>query len=141
MKSTNQISIFTNKAPQTSFTTSLLMVKKKDISESEELPQLKDGKVSLTTTEIPIAARAKGPGPAAYTLPPTIGPQAKTKGIRAPAYSFGTKLNANRDGIIIIIQKILLVQTNSFLRLLEQAYLKDLHFHYKVVLKRVVFID
>jgi hypothetical protein len=61
--------------------------------------------------EIQIAARAKGsqsmaisrlainthlmssgPGPAAYNLPPTIGLNAKTKGPRSPAYSFGMKL-------------------------------------------------
>ena len=42
--------------------------------------------------EIPIAARFKGPGPAAYTLPSTLGLNAKT-GKRAPAYSFGTKID------------------------------------------------
>ncbi|KAI8928857.1 hypothetical protein BC831DRAFT_446924 [Entophlyctis helioformis] len=62
-----------------------------------ELPVLKEGKTSLTAKEIPIAARAKGPGPAAYTLPPTIGPDAKTKGPRAPAYSFGIKIKTNMD--------------------------------------------
>ncbi|KAI8896934.1 hypothetical protein BC833DRAFT_595507 [Globomyces pollinis-pini] len=65
--------------------------------EERELPKL-NGKISLTAkAEIPIAARAKGPGPAAYSLPPTIGFQAKTKGIRAPAYSFGIKLQSDRD--------------------------------------------
>ncbi|KAI9204828.1 uncharacterized protein BJ171DRAFT_617784 [Polychytrium aggregatum] len=44
-----------------------------------------------SAAEIPIAARSKGPGPAAYTLPSTIGLNAKT-GVRAPAYSFGIKL-------------------------------------------------
>ncbi len=38
--------------------------------EDRELPKL-NGNASLTAKpEIPIAARAKGPGPAAYTLPP-----------------------------------------------------------------------
>ncbi|KAJ3333868.1 hypothetical protein HDU76_002194 [Blyttiomyces sp. JEL0837] len=46
--------------------------------------------------EIPIAARSKGPGPAAYTLPSTIGLNAKT-GKRAPAYSFGIKLNYDKQ--------------------------------------------
>lgn len=38
------------------------------------LPKVKEGIVSLTSTtkEIPIAARAKGPGPAAYSLPPYL---------------------------------------------------------------------
>ncbi|KAJ3176930.1 hypothetical protein HDU85_006460 [Gaertneriomyces sp. JEL0708] len=40
---------------------------------------------------LPIAARLKGPGPAAYCLPSTIGVEGKTMK-RAPAYSFGTKL-------------------------------------------------
>eukprot|EP00842_Homolaphlyctis_polyrhiza_P004832 jgi/Hompol1/534/HPOL_002533-RA len=65
--------------------------------EEGELPKLKGGKTSLTAKEIPIAARAKGPGPAAYTLPPTIGPDGKAKGARAPAYSFGIKLKTDRD--------------------------------------------
>ncbi|KAJ3291315.1 hypothetical protein HDU79_002495 [Rhizoclosmatium sp. JEL0117] len=56
-----------------------------------ELPKLPgNGK------EIPIAARSKGPGPAAYTLPSTIGLNAKT-GKRAPAYSFGIKLNYEKQ--------------------------------------------
>ena len=42
--------------------------------------------------EVPIAARFKGPGPAAYTLPSTLGLNAKT-GKRAPAYSFGVKID------------------------------------------------
>ncbi|KAH6570967.1 hypothetical protein BASA60_007396 [Batrachochytrium salamandrivorans] len=62
-----------------------------------ELPMLKGGKTSLTAKEIPIAARAKGPGPAAYSLPPTIGLDGKSKGNRAPAYSFGVKLRNDRD--------------------------------------------
>ncbi|OAJ37471.1 hypothetical protein BDV3_000451 [Batrachochytrium dendrobatidis] len=61
-----------------------------------ELPILKGGKSLLTAKEIPIAARARGPGPAAYTLPPTIGPDGKAKGVRAPAYSFGIKLKAEK---------------------------------------------
>ncbi|KAI8812797.1 hypothetical protein BJ742DRAFT_752489 [Cladochytrium replicatum] len=51
-----------------------------------------EGDDNVDTHEIPIAARSKGPGPAAYTLPSTIGLNAKT-GSRAPAYSFGMKLN------------------------------------------------
>ncbi|KAI9105927.1 hypothetical protein DFS34DRAFT_36411 [Phlyctochytrium arcticum] len=45
--------------------------------------------------EIPIAARLRGPGPAAYTLPSTIGLNAKTIK-RAPAYSFGIKLGQEK---------------------------------------------
>ncbi|KAJ3317787.1 T-complex protein 1 subunit epsilon [Boothiomyces sp. JEL0866] len=93
-------------------------------AEDRELPKL-NGKVSLTSKpEIPIAARAKGdnrlisgPGPAAYSLPPTIGYQAKTKGIRAPAYSFGIKLQNDRDG---------------------RDCLKVQHFHYGADIKRKV---
>ncbi|KAJ3279509.1 hypothetical protein HK104_001414, partial [Borealophlyctis nickersoniae] len=55
-----------------------------------KLPKLPGG-TGAETKEIPIAARSKGPGPAAYTLPSTIGLHAKT-GKRAPAYSFGIKL-------------------------------------------------
>ncbi|KAI8809560.1 hypothetical protein BJ742DRAFT_708481 [Cladochytrium replicatum] len=55
-------------------------------------PQDVEGDDSIDNNEIPIAARSKGPGPAAYTLPSTIGLNAKT-GKRAPAYSFGMKLN------------------------------------------------
>jgi hypothetical protein len=61
-----------------------------------ELPQM-NNKASLISSdvvehEIPIAGRFKGPGPAAYTLPSTVGLNAKT-GKRAPAYSFGTKID------------------------------------------------
>nr|KAJ3418919.1 hypothetical protein HK105_007667 [Polyrhizophydium stewartii] len=58
-----------------------------------ELPKLKGGKTSLTAKEIPIAARAKG----ARIGAPTIGPDGKSKGARAPAYSFGIKLKTDRD--------------------------------------------
>lgn len=40
----------------------------------------------------------KVPGPAAYTLPPTIGFNAKTNGARSPAYSFGIKLKFHDAG-------------------------------------------
>ncbi|ORZ33551.1 hypothetical protein BCR44DRAFT_1438197 [Catenaria anguillulae PL171] len=40
---------------------------------------------------IPIAAKFKGPGPV-YSLPPTIGINAKYIGQRAPAFSFGVKI-------------------------------------------------
>ncbi|KAI9221119.1 hypothetical protein BC828DRAFT_405207 [Blastocladiella britannica] len=40
---------------------------------------------------IPIAAKLKGPGPV-YSLPPTIGVNAKYPGRRAPAFSFGVKI-------------------------------------------------
>ncbi|KAJ3053547.1 hypothetical protein HK097_003976 [Rhizophlyctis rosea] len=60
-----------------------------------KLPKLPAGSADVVrpaeTKEIPIAARLKGPGPAAYTLPTTIGLTAKT-GKRAPAYSFGIKI-------------------------------------------------
>ncbi|KAJ1566991.1 Outer dense fiber protein 3-like protein 2 [Cladochytrium tenue] len=62
-----------------------------------KLPQGQNGVVSNESSkEIPIAARSKGPGPAAYTLPSTIGLNAKT-GKRAPAYSFGIKLNYDKQ--------------------------------------------
>ncbi|KAJ3214102.1 hypothetical protein HDU67_002058 [Dinochytrium kinnereticum] len=61
-----------------------------------KLPKQPKNVTSSSTGEAPkeikIAARSKGPGPAAYTLPSTIGLNAKT-GKRAPAYSFGIKLN------------------------------------------------
>ncbi|KAJ1564467.1 hypothetical protein HK096_007845, partial [Nowakowskiella sp. JEL0078] len=57
-------------------------------SKHTKLPQLP---VQSELHEIPIAARSKGPGPAAYTLPSTVGLNAKT-GKRAPAYSFGIKI-------------------------------------------------
>ena len=61
-----------------------------------QLPKM-DQKANLIATDkqdhtIAIAARFKGPGPAAYTLPSTLGLNAKT-GKRAPAYSFGTKID------------------------------------------------
>jgi hypothetical protein len=61
-----------------------------------ELPQMNNKSYLIASDrvdhEIPIAARFKGPGPAAYTLPSTMGLNAKT-GKRAPAYSFGTKID------------------------------------------------
>ncbi|KAJ3040432.1 hypothetical protein HDV00_010868 [Rhizophlyctis rosea] len=64
-----------------------------------KLPKLPAGSADVVKpqekTEIPIAARLKGPGPAAYTLPTTIGLTAKT-GKRAPAYSFGIKIMGPR---------------------------------------------
>ncbi|KAJ3219886.1 hypothetical protein HK099_004547 [Clydaea vesicula] len=65
---------------------------------SEKFPTLpKKNRVNTTdqksTYEIPIAARLKGPGPAAYTLPSTIGEKtAHLVAHRSPAYSFGIKL-------------------------------------------------
>ncbi|KAI8840922.1 hypothetical protein BC829DRAFT_16929 [Chytridium lagenaria] len=66
-------------------------------SSAGHLPKLPKQPKNVTSStegpkEIKIAARSKGPGPAAYTLPSTIGLNAKT-GKRAPAYSFGIKLN------------------------------------------------
>lgn len=46
--------------------------------------------------EIPIAARFRGPGPSTYQLPSTIGFGSKSKGMTAPAYSFGIKLKEER---------------------------------------------
>ncbi|KAJ3249391.1 Outer dense fiber protein 3-like protein 2 [Chytriomyces hyalinus] len=65
-----------------------------DIGHLPRLPN--NGGGDKATKEIPIAARSKGPGPAAYTLPSTIGLHAKT-GKRAPAYSFGMKLNYEKQ--------------------------------------------
>ncbi|KAI8834770.1 hypothetical protein BJ741DRAFT_609133 [Chytriomyces cf. hyalinus JEL632] len=65
-----------------------------DIGHLPRLPN--NGGADKATKEIPIAARSKGPGPAAYTLPSTIGLHAKT-GKRAPAYSFGMKLNYEKQ--------------------------------------------
>lgn len=60
-----------------------------------KLPKVSTADQNVTAKEevheIPIAARSKGPGPAAYTLPSTIGMNAKT-GKRASAYSFGIKV-------------------------------------------------
>ncbi|KAI9179256.1 hypothetical protein H9P43_005919 [Blastocladiella emersonii ATCC 22665] len=47
---------------------------------------------------IPIAAKFKGPGPV-YSLPPTIGINAKYIGERAPAFSFGVKIPAKPGSI------------------------------------------
>jgi hypothetical protein len=70
---------------------------------------LYEGVISNQKKEILIAAKGKGifiiklliikvPGPAAYTLPPTIGFNAKTNGARSPAYSFGIKLKSHDAG-------------------------------------------
>ncbi len=72
-------------------------------ADNKELPNLPEKQQLTTNKELPIAARLKGPGPAAYTLPTykklnrTIGYQAKN-GKRAPAYSFGMKLPVKLDG-------------------------------------------
>ncbi|KAI9002012.1 hypothetical protein BC832DRAFT_129806 [Gaertneriomyces semiglobifer] len=58
-------------------------------------PRLPELPASNVVTEIPIAARLKGPGPAAYSLPTTIGMTTKTMK-RAPAFSFGAKLKYER---------------------------------------------
>ncbi|KAJ3161130.1 Outer dense fiber protein 3-like protein 2 [Geranomyces michiganensis] len=65
-----------------------------------KLPKVSDGRNVVSPQpgepkEIPIAARLKGPGPAAYTLPSTLGMNAKTLK-RAPAYSFGVKIQYER---------------------------------------------
>ncbi|KAJ3021760.1 Outer dense fiber protein 3-like protein 2 [Thoreauomyces humboldtii] len=66
---------------------------------ADTLPKVGEGRNVVspqpTEREIPIAARLKGPGPAAYTLPSTLGLNAKTLK-RAPAYSFGVKLQYER---------------------------------------------
>ncbi|KND02052.1 uncharacterized protein SPPG_02556 [Spizellomyces punctatus DAOM BR117] len=73
--------------------------KDKPAPANPKLPNLSNGRNAAWSSssesekpkEIPIAARLKGPGPAAYKLPSTIGINAKTMK-RAPAYSFGIKL-------------------------------------------------
>ncbi|KAI8913136.1 hypothetical protein DFJ77DRAFT_68904 [Powellomyces hirtus] len=65
-----------------------------------KLPKVNDGRNVVSpqpgeVKEIAIAARLKGPGPAAYTLPSTLGMNAKTLK-RAPAYSFGVKIQYER---------------------------------------------
>jgi len=56
-----------------------------------KLPKIDQGEVK----EIPIIARFKGPGPAAYTLQTTISNK-NYNGKKAPAYSFGMKLKNQR---------------------------------------------
>ncbi|KAJ3167362.1 Outer dense fiber protein 3-like protein 2 [Geranomyces variabilis] len=69
-------------------------------ADNPKLPKVSDGRNVVSPQpgdpkEIPIAARLKGPGPAAYTLPSTLGMNAKTLK-RAPAYSFGVKIQYER---------------------------------------------
>ncbi|KAJ3358592.1 hypothetical protein AMAG_02596 [Allomyces macrogynus ATCC 38327] len=54
-------------------------------------PSAAPGTVLPEVDGIPIAAKFKGPGPV-YSLPPTIGIDAKYIGQRAPAFSFGVKI-------------------------------------------------
>lgn len=47
---------------------------------------------------LPIGAKFKGPGPL-YSLPPTLGPNAKYIGTRSPAFSFGVKMPLKNESI------------------------------------------
>ncbi|KAI8818830.1 uncharacterized protein EV422DRAFT_536982 [Fimicolochytrium jonesii] len=72
-----------------------------DSTATAKLPKVSDGRNVISpepgeSKEIPIAARLKGPGPAAYGLPSTLGVSEPTIK-RAPAYSFGVKLKYERQ--------------------------------------------
>jgi hypothetical protein len=63
----------------------------KNILKMGKLPKIDDAE----KPEIPIIARIKGPGPAAYTLQSTIG-NVKYNKSSAPSYSFGMKLKPQK---------------------------------------------
>ncbi|KAL7751326.1 nucleoside diphosphate kinase Ndk1 [Sorochytrium milnesiophthora] len=64
--------------------------------QDDALPSIPNGGSNIEG--IPIAAKFKGPGPV-YSLPPTLGTDAKFVGKRAPAYSFGVKIPPKTNSI------------------------------------------